>query len=132
MLYPVAIDKQDDGFVAEVPDLPELSITGESVADVIRNARLAISEQLQAIVDQGRPLPNVRDLSTHLDNADFFGRIWAIVSLESAYFIPKTTNVALHLPQKMLTAIYDQTQSDDPQALQAFILDAINLRLGVL
>lgn len=131
MLYPVAIDQQTEGFVAHVPDLPALTVSGDSVADVIRNARLAISEHLQAVVDQGEPLPKVNDLSVHLDNAEFYGRIWAIVSLESAYFVPKVTDIALKLPKKTLDAIHVHLKSSDPEEIQAFIIKTINERLQV-
>lgn len=130
MLYPVAIDHQAQGFVAHVPDLPALTIEGDNVADVIRNARVAIGDYLQAMVDQGEPLPKVRDLSVHLDNADFYGCIWAIVSLESAYFVPKVTDIALKLPQNTLSAIHQHLKSSDPQAIQAFIVETITQRLN--
>lgn len=131
MLYPVTIYQKEGQFIAHAPDLPTLSFVGENMADVIRNARLTIIEHLQALAEQGKPLPKGNDLSVHLDNPEFFGQTWAIISLDSLRFSQAMVAYQLALPEKILNDIHrtlgDNASLDD---VQAFILTAIQDKLA--
>ena len=122
MLYPVAIYEDGANFTAQVPDLPNLTITGESMADVIRNARVIISEHLQSLTDAGEDVPSANDLSVHLDNAAFYGCVWAIVSLDSENFAKTMVTFPLNLPKKVLDAICQQLDNTDNETIQALSL----------
>lgn len=130
MLYPVAIYQKDQQFFAKVPDLPMLEICGEGMADVIGNAKLVIIDYLQGLLDEGQPLVDGQDIGVHLNNPEFFGYTWAIISLDSLRFAQKTVDYHLAMPKAILDAIYQQlgdTASVDK--VQAFILEAITATL---
>lgn len=129
MIYPVAIHKENGHFFAKVPDLPSLQIDGASMADVIENARLVIIEHLQNLADNNLPINEGQDISVHLDNAEFFGHTWAIISLDSLRLAQTTLSYRLDLPKSMLAAIQNSVGGDGKLAEQ-FILDAIREKLA--
>lgn len=127
MLYSVAIYQKDQQFFAKVPDLPMLDISGASMADVIGNAKLVIIDHLQRLVNEGQALVDGQDIGVHLNNPEFFGHTWAIISLDSMRFAQKTIDYHLAIPKPTLDKIYQQlgdTASVDK--VQAFIIDAIH------
>lgn len=133
MFYPVAIYEQDQQFFATVPDLPSLNIVGESMADVIKNARIVIIDYLQSLADNNQPLPKGNDINLHLDNPEFLGYIWAIISLDSLRFAQKTIHYPLMLPKALLDGIYNALGNThthlESDGIQAFILTAIEDKL---
>lgn len=130
MLYPIAIYQANGRFVAHAPDLPTLPMTGETMADVIHNARMVIMEYLQKLANQKQPIPKGKEISEHLDNPDYFGRTWAIISLDSLRFHQETVVYELVLPKDVLDGIY-QVLGDHSTAdkVQDFILTAIQEKL---
>lgn len=133
MLYPIAIYQANGRFVAHAPDLPTLPMTGETMADVIHNARMAIIEYLQKLANQKQPIPKGKEISEHLDNPDYFGRTWAIISLDSLRFHQETIAYELLLPKNMLDGIYQRLGGEVAmEKVQAFILGAIQDKLDKL
>ncbi len=57
--YPLSIFRsdEDNGFIAEVPDLPGCSAWGETEADAAREAQDAIAAWLAAAAAANRPVP---------------------------------------------------------------------------
>lgn len=130
MLYPVAIYQANGQFVAHTPDLPALSIMGENMADVIRNARSIIIDHLQELADKNEPIPKGSDLGHHLDNPDFFGQTWAIISLDSLRFSQATIAYQLNIPKKLLDEIYATLGSGaNVDAVQDFIISSVQQKL---
>lgn len=131
MFYTVAIHRHNDKFIAEVPDLPTLTIYGETMADVLSDVRLAIIEHLQGLADNDVPIPNGKDIGSHLGNPKYYGRIWAIVSLDSLRFAPKTLPYHINIPSRLLDGIYQKLGADaDSEQIQAFMVDAICQKLS--
>lgn len=131
MFYTIAIHQHNGEFIAEVPDLPALTIYGDTMAGVLSNARLSIIEHLQALADNDTPIPDGKEIGAHLDNPKYYGHTWAIVSLDSLRFAPKTLSYPLDIPNRLLAQIYDQLGNKaDNELVQAFIIDAISQKLS--
>jgi predicted RNase H-like HicB family nuclease len=59
--YYSVVERAADGrFVAWVPDLPGLSITGESEAEVIRALSQTIRQCVRTMIIDGKPVPRAR------------------------------------------------------------------------
>jgi len=67
MNYLVVIEKGDNGFGAYVPDLPGCAAVGETEAEVVRLIQEAIRLHLEALREQGQPIPQPRS------HAELFG-----------------------------------------------------------
>jgi predicted RNase H-like HicB family nuclease len=50
-------DPDETGFWAEVPALPGCFTQGETIEEVIANAKDAISGFVQVLIDEGEPVP---------------------------------------------------------------------------
>lgn len=57
MRYAVVIEKSADGFGAFVPDLPGCVAVGETEAEVRELIREAIELHLEALQEEGAPIP---------------------------------------------------------------------------
>lgn len=127
MLYPVAIYQKNQQYFAKVPDLPTLEINGESMADVIGNAKLVIIDYLQGLMDEGQPLVDGQDIGVHLNNPEFFGHTWAIISLDSMRFAQKTIDCHLPIPKATFDAIYKKLgETASVDKVQDFMVRAIS------
>lgn len=60
MSYLVVIERGKDGFGAYVPDLPGCVAVGETEEEALRLAREAIALHLEALQEQGLPVPEPR------------------------------------------------------------------------
>lgn len=55
--YPIQITVDEDGYYAEVPDLPGCSTSGETFESLMRNVREAVSSYLGSLRKHGEPIP---------------------------------------------------------------------------
>jgi len=60
MSYLVVIEQGDTGFGAYVPDLPGCVAVGETEEEALRLVREAIALHIQALKEQGLPIPEPR------------------------------------------------------------------------
>lgn len=52
--------KEDQAFIAEVPELPGCMADGASYAEAVANAEKVIQEWIQTAQEMGRPIPTPR------------------------------------------------------------------------
>ena len=52
--------KEDQAFIAEVPELPGCMADGASYAEALANAEKVIQEWIQTAQEMGRPIPTPR------------------------------------------------------------------------
>jgi predicted RNase H-like HicB family nuclease len=60
--YSVVERAQDGRFVAWVPDLPGISISGETEEDVIRAMSQTIRQCVREMIVDGKPVPKARSI----------------------------------------------------------------------
>jgi predicted RNase H-like HicB family nuclease len=61
--YYSVVERAPDGrFVAWVPDLPGISISGESEEEVIRALSRTIRQSVREMIVDGRPVPKARSI----------------------------------------------------------------------
>lgn len=56
--YPIRITGDEDGYYAEVPDLPGCSTSGDTFEEVMRNVQEAIASYLGSLRKHGEPIPS--------------------------------------------------------------------------
>lgn len=52
--------EEDDGYIADVPDLKYCSAWGETYEEALREARVAMELHLEVLEESGRPIPEPR------------------------------------------------------------------------
>lgn len=52
--------KEDEAFIAEVPELPGCAADGSSAQEALANAQVAIDEWIETAKELGRPIPEAK------------------------------------------------------------------------
>lgn len=107
MRYPIAIEPGDKrhAFGVVVPDLPDCFSAGDTLDQVIDNAREAIELWLETVIDDGGAVPEPRPIAEHQANPEFAGWIWAVVDVDLAALSDKAERVNITLPCRILRRI---------------------------
>lgn len=135
MLYSVAIHQDNGAFLAVVPDLPNVEVGGDNMAQVIGDVRLAIIDHLQNLVSNNQPIPAGQDIGVHLGNQKYLGHTWAIITLDSLRLSQHLVPIELALPKSLLLSIYHELEYEanndeiPNELLSTFIIDTIKERL---
>jgi len=107
MRYPIAIEPGDDthawGVVA--PDLPGCFSAGDTLDEAIVNASEAITLWIEAVLDDGGDIPKPSSVSTHRENPEFAGWIWALAEVDPAFLEDQTERVNITLPRRVLARL---------------------------
>lgn len=129
MQYPVAIRQQDFTFYAYLPDLPELSIEGNSIADTIARARAVVFEHLQKLADDEQSIPAGSDVSAHLSNGQFAGWTWGIISVDPSRIIGETVSMNIQMSERLMQRLLSHVESQQLD-VNDFLIDAIKKGLS--
>ena len=64
-----------------VPDLPGCFTVGDTIEDVLKQAREAIECHLEGLLLHGDPIPEPKTIASHQDNPDYAGGQWEAVAV---------------------------------------------------
>ncbi|MQA21197.1 type II toxin-antitoxin system HicB family antitoxin [Rugamonas rivuli] len=94
MRYPIAIEPGDatHAFGVVIPDLPGCFSAGDTLDEAIDNAREAAELWLATVIEDGGSAPPARSFAEHHVNPEFFGWIWAVISIDPATLTTKNVN----------------------------------------
>ncbi len=62
-----------------VPDLPGCFSAGDTMDEAMENARQAIDQQVEIMIEDGANIPAARPLSVLQSDPEFAGWVWAVV-----------------------------------------------------
>ena len=113
MRYPVVIhkDKSSD-YGITVPDLPGCFSAGDTMEEALTNAVEAIECHLEGLLFDGEAIPQAQAIETHLENADFAGGTWALVSVDLSRLASKAKRINITLPERVLALVDEQARRE--------------------
>ena len=80
--YPIVIDKDPDSdYGVTVPDLPGCFTVGDTIEEVLKQAREAIECHLEGLLLHGDPIPEPKTIAYHQDNPDYASGQWESVAV---------------------------------------------------
>ena len=80
--YPIVIHKDPaSAYGVTVPDLPGCFTVGDTIEDVLKQAREAIECHLEGLLLHGDPIPEPKTIASHQDNPDYAGGQWEAVAV---------------------------------------------------
>jgi predicted RNase H-like HicB family nuclease len=85
VLYAVVIKvgRRDAAFSASIPDLPGCAAMGDTLEKAITNAREVAEEHIEALIDEGKPVPvATRNPDELFKRPEYLGCIWATVQVD--------------------------------------------------
>jgi len=113
MRYPVVIhkDKTSD-YGVTVPDLPGCFSAGDTLEDALTQAVEAIECHLEGLLLDGEEIPPAQSIETHLENRDYAGGTWALVSVDLSRLVSKAKRINITLPERVLALVDEQAKRE--------------------
>jgi len=80
MKFIIAIEPgtQTSAWGVAVPDLPGCFSAGDSLDEAMDNARQAIDQHVEIMIEDGAPIPRSRSLAVLQSDAAYAGWVWAV------------------------------------------------------
>ncbi|ELA08256.1 phage protein [Moraxella macacae 0408225] len=126
MQYPIAIFYKDKNYHVTVPDIPDLNITGENMADAVSNARMMVIGHLHQLIENDKKIPNPTPISDHLKKPEYLGYTWAIVSVELARIMGESIELNLQISVKLFKQL---TQKYPDVSMEHIVITALKQQL---
>ena len=108
MQYPIAIFQQNNHYYVTIPDMKTLSVADDTMAGAVANARLAILNHLQRLVESDLPIPEPSPVTNHLTKPEYAGYIWAIVSVDLGRIMGEAMEISISLPHTLGNQVMQQ------------------------
>ncbi|KAM3113162.1 type II toxin-antitoxin system HicB family antitoxin [Phormidesmis sp. 146-33] len=67
MRYAIVIEKAEGNYSAYIPDLPGCVTVGDTVEELMENMREAIEMHLEAMQEEGLPIPEPQTLCEYIE-----------------------------------------------------------------
>lgn len=122
MQYPIAITHNNNQYTVSIPDIPSLQVVGNSVADVVSDARSVVTDHLKLLIQQDAVLPEASSVSSFLEHPEYAGCIWAVVGVDLARIIGDHIEINIQLPAHLYAKLA-KTFSNQP--LDKVVTDAL-------
>jgi predicted RNase H-like HicB family nuclease len=113
LIFPIAIESGDSkhAFGVVVPDIPGCYSAGDTIEEAYTNARQAIESHLEALFDEGLPLPGAATLSEHQRNPEFAGFMWGFVTTRNIPALRRAIRINISLPEVLVQEIDTYAQA---------------------
>jgi len=122
--YPVVIHKdKDSDYGVTVPDLPGCFSAGETLEDVLENAKEAIMCHVEGLMMDGEPVPNATSIENHRNNKSYKDGIWALVPVDLTKISGKAKRINITIPERLLAQV-DHFAKDKGEKRSGLFLNA--------
>lgn len=105
MLFPIAIAFQEQQYQVKLPDVPEVTVLGVTMADAIANAQHELLTYFSQLSKLNKDLPKPSDVADFLGHADYAGCTWAIINIEPGRVAGEMVQMHFALPKTLLSEI---------------------------
>lgn len=108
MFYSAYIHADPDGSASGFfPDVPGCFFAGDTLDDVFRDAKEALTAHFELLCETQETLPGPGSIEAHLESnpADFIGGQWLLVDININQFDGRAERINITLPKRLLTKI---------------------------
>ena len=104
MKYPIAIEPGDEthAWSVVVPDLPGCFSAGDTLDEAMANARQAIDQHVEIMIEDGAPIPIARSLAVIQADPAYAGWVWAVVDVPVEKYLGPAEKINITVPRWML------------------------------
>ncbi len=125
MRYPIVIHQDpESSYGVTVPDLPGCFSGGETLDAALAMAQEAIVGHVEALLMEGRPVPEQRSLQAHQADPGFADGIWALVDVDMAKLSGKAMRINVTMPARIL-AIADEAAAREGESRSGLLANAV-------
>jgi predicted RNase H-like HicB family nuclease len=113
MKFIIAIEPATDttAWGVAVPDLPGCFSAGDSLDDAMDNAREAIDQHVEIMIEDGLNIPPARSLSVLQADPEYAGWVWAIVEVPVEKYLGPAEKINITVPRLVLARIDDYAKA---------------------
>ena len=113
MKFIIAIEPgtQTSAWGVAVPDLPGCFSAGDSLDEAMDNARQAIDQHVEIMIEDGAPIPRARSLAVLQADAAIAGWVWAVVDVPVEKYLGPAEKINITVPRLVLARIDEYAKS---------------------
>lgn len=106
-----------------VPDLPGCFSAGDTLDEAMENARLAIDQHVEIMIEDGETIPVARTLAVLQAAPDYTGWVWAVVDVPVEKYLGPAEKINITVPRLVLARI-DEYAKSHGMSRSGFLVEA--------
>ena len=113
MKFMIALEPGTDttAWGVAVPDVPGCFSAGDTMEEAMENARQAIEQHVEVLIEDGAHIPAPRGLAHWQADPDYGGWVWAVVDVPVEKYLGPAEKINITVPRLMLARIDDYAKS---------------------
>ena len=131
MKFIIAIEPGTDtsAWGVAVPDLPGCFSAGDTLDEAMANARQAIDQHVEIMIEDGTPIPISRSLSVIQADPAYAGWVWAVVDVPVEKYLGPAEKINITVPRMVLARI-DEYAKSQGMSRSGFLVEAARAAMG--
>ena len=131
MKFIIAIEPGTDtsAWGVAVPDLPGCFSAGDTLDDAMANARQAIDQHVEIMIEDGVPIPIARTLAVIQADPAYNGWVWAVVDVPVEKYLGPAEKINITVPRMVLARI-DEYAKSQGMSRSGFLVEAARTAMG--
>jgi len=94
-----------------VPDLPGCFSAGDTLEEALENARQAIDQHVEVMIEDGASIPAARSLDALQAEPEYAGWVWAVVEVPVEKYLGPAEKINITVPRLVLARIDEYARS---------------------
>lgn len=125
MKFIIAIEPgtESTAWGVSVPDLPGCFSAGDTMDEAMENAREAIDQHVEIMIEDGSAIPATRPLAVHQADPEYAGWIWGVVDVPVEKYLGPAEKINITVPRLVLARI-DEYAKSHGMSRSAFLVEA--------
>ena len=113
MKFIIAIEPGTDttAWWVSVPDLPGCFSAGDTLDEAMENAREAIDQHVEVMIEDGVDIPATRTLATLQADPEYAGWVWAVADVPVEKYLGPAEKINITVPRLVLARIDDYAKA---------------------
>ena len=131
MKFIIAIEPGTDtsAWGVAVPDLPGCFSAGDTLDEAMANARQAIDQHVEIMIEDGVPIPISRTLAVIQADPAYNGWVWAVVDVPVEKYLGPAEKINITVPRMVLARI-DEYAKSQGMSRSGFLVEAARTAMG--
>ena len=106
-----------------VPDVPGCFSAGDTMEEAMGNARQAIEQHVEVLIEDGVQVPKPRTLAHWQANPEYAGWVWAVVDVPVEKYLGPAEKINITVPRLVLARI-DEYAKTRGMSRSGFLVEA--------
>jgi predicted RNase H-like HicB family nuclease len=106
-----------------VPDLPGCFSAGDTMDEAMENARQAIDQHVEIMIEDGAAIPSARTLALLQADPAYSGWVWAVVDVPVGKYLGPAEKINITVPRLVLARI-DEYAKTHGMSRSGFLVEA--------